>query len=153
MKDYEVTIKDKSISVKTKEFKELIDPDTNERVKVPVSAHRKALGLGDFKGDALKYKQAVKDMLKDAYGEGFSELLSDKARVEQELESVTTAHDKLVNEFEAVNHDLSAMMDERNGVLSELEATRLQLATEQEIRKVTEDQLIELTKQLEALQP
>lgn len=86
MKDYEVTIKSNSVSVKAKEFKEMIDPDTNKRVRIPVSAHRKVIGLGDFKGDALKYKQAVKVMLEEPYGKGFSELVSRIAALEQELD-------------------------------------------------------------------
>jgi hypothetical protein len=151
MKDYEVTIKSNSVSVKTKEFKEMIDPDTNDYVRVPLSAHRKAIGLGDFKGDAQKYKRAVEEMLEEPYGKKFSDLIAVRASLEQELDfqkellkAVVDRNTVLIRDLEAervsrleLKHNLSTMTDE--------------LEVDRKIRQETQEELIKLATAYETL--
>lgn len=130
MKDYEVTIKSNSVSVKTKEFKEMIDPDTNDYVRVPLSAHRKAIGLGDFKGDTQKYKRAVDEMLEEPYGKKFSELIAVRASLEQELDFQKEL--------------LKAVVDRNTVLIRDLEVDR-------KIRQETQEELIKLATAYETL--
>lgn len=107
MSDWKIDITPKGISVKSRKRKEYIDPETNERVSVPLDNHRKSVSIDDY-DDAEQYHQAIERLINESLGVDFTTVVSRVAVDNDEL-------NRLRRENANLRRQLRKLIDEQEG--------------------------------------
>lgn len=114
--DYEINITPNAISVLTRKVRRVVDQDTGETLEIPELPHRRALGLGDFDGDAKAFQSAVAALIQPVLGRDASAAVA-RATAAEADRAVAVA-------------DKAAAVADRDAAVAELEKLRSDRAAE-----------------------